>query len=208
MPSHGSRLRLTAAALLAGAFVPAARLSSQAPPTRGTIVRSDARMDALIPKDAALEKLADGFDWSEGPVWEREGRATALLGRARTTSFTSGRKAKAWASSCSPAATRGPSRSRGREPGTNGLTFDRPGAADALPARRPPRRPTRDAGPVHDHGRPLRGQAVQQPERSRLQVERRPLLHRPALRPAPEPSTTRAGRSRSTASTGSRRRAP
>src|SRR5687767_10343109 len=39
----------------------------------GTIERKDPRFDKLIPKDAKLEKLADGFEWSEGPVWVRDG---------------------------------------------------------------------------------------------------------------------------------------
>ncbi|MFD1141704.1 SMP-30/gluconolactonase/LRE family protein [Larkinella insperata] len=38
-------------------------------PTIGSIERLDAKLDALIPKDAKLEVLASGFDWSEGPVW-------------------------------------------------------------------------------------------------------------------------------------------
>src|SRR5438067_455612 len=39
-------------------------------PTLGTIERADKRLDALIPKDARVEQIAEGFDWSEGPVWE------------------------------------------------------------------------------------------------------------------------------------------
>jgi gluconolactonase len=37
----------------------------------GEIVRQDPRLDQLVPKDAHIEKLADGFDWAEGPVWEK-----------------------------------------------------------------------------------------------------------------------------------------
>ncbi len=59
-----------------------------------------------------------------------------------------------------------------------------PGPVGPLPARRPPRGPAGAGRHVHDPGRQVHGQAVQQPERRRLQVERRPLLHRPALRPA------------------------
>jgi gluconolactonase len=48
--------------------------SEKAPyPTLGTIERLDPRFDALIPKDAKLERLATGFNWSEGPVWVRAG---------------------------------------------------------------------------------------------------------------------------------------
>ena len=39
----------------------------------GTIERRDPRFDKLVPKDSAFEKLADGFTWAEGPVWDRAG---------------------------------------------------------------------------------------------------------------------------------------
>ncbi len=38
-------------------------------PTFGEVIRFDAQLDALIDTDAKIEKLAAGFDWSEGPVW-------------------------------------------------------------------------------------------------------------------------------------------
>ncbi len=38
-------------------------------PTMGEIVRFDPRLDRLIAKDAQIEVLASGFEWSEGPVW-------------------------------------------------------------------------------------------------------------------------------------------
>ncbi len=37
----------------------------------GTIERNDPRIDALIPADANIEKLAEGFTFTEGPVWDR-----------------------------------------------------------------------------------------------------------------------------------------
>ncbi|MGV3530856.1 MAG: SMP-30/gluconolactonase/LRE family protein, partial [Chthoniobacteraceae bacterium] len=40
-------------------------------PTIGSIERIDkAIIDQLIPPDAKIEKLAEGFNWSEGPVWK------------------------------------------------------------------------------------------------------------------------------------------
>jgi gluconolactonase len=42
-------------------------------PSFGKIERLDPRFDKLIPPDAKLEKLAEGFDWSEGPVWMKTG---------------------------------------------------------------------------------------------------------------------------------------
>ncbi len=38
----------------------------------GEIQRFDPRVDALIPADATIEKLADGFNFIEGPVWDRQ----------------------------------------------------------------------------------------------------------------------------------------
>ena len=40
-------------------------------PTLGTIERLDPRFDQLVPPDARVERIAEGFDWSEGPVWDR-----------------------------------------------------------------------------------------------------------------------------------------
>ena len=37
----------------------------------GTILRVDRRFDALVPSDARIEKLAEGFMFTEGPVWDR-----------------------------------------------------------------------------------------------------------------------------------------
>ena len=36
----------------------------------GTIERIDPRIDALIPADANIQKLAEGFVFTEGPVWD------------------------------------------------------------------------------------------------------------------------------------------
>jgi gluconolactonase len=40
---------------------------------RPRIERLDSRLDQLIAPDAQVEIVADGFDWSEGPVWVKEG---------------------------------------------------------------------------------------------------------------------------------------
>ncbi len=40
----------------------------------GTIERLDPRFDLLVPKDAQLEKIADGFIWTEGAVWFKPGK--------------------------------------------------------------------------------------------------------------------------------------
>ncbi len=40
----------------------------------GTVERLDPRFDALVPKDAQLEKIAEGFIWSEGATWHKPGK--------------------------------------------------------------------------------------------------------------------------------------
>ena len=41
----------------------------EAPPSAGTIVRNDPAVSALIPESATIEKLAGGFQFTEGPLW-------------------------------------------------------------------------------------------------------------------------------------------
>ena len=37
------------------------------------IDRFDPALDAIVPSDWRIEKLAEGFEWSEGPVWMSSG---------------------------------------------------------------------------------------------------------------------------------------
>ena len=39
----------------------------------GSIVRLDPALDALIPKDAIIEKVGGGFQFTEGPLWRPDG---------------------------------------------------------------------------------------------------------------------------------------
>ena len=45
----------------------------------GMIERLDPGLDALVPADAVIEKLADGFLFSEGPVWIADGEGYLLF---------------------------------------------------------------------------------------------------------------------------------
>lgn len=42
-------------------------------PTMGKIIYEDPSFEKLLPKSARIEVLASGFEWSEGPVWVRDG---------------------------------------------------------------------------------------------------------------------------------------
>src|SRR5712692_4399123 len=54
------------AALVLVALLSSARLSPQ---SGGQIIRLDPALDALVPEGAHVEKVADGFGFTEGPVW-------------------------------------------------------------------------------------------------------------------------------------------
>src|SRR5438874_13507261 len=73
--SLSRRLTLALPALAALALaVPTRGDDKMVYPTMGTIERLDPRFDKLVPANARLEKLADGFDWAEGPVWVPDGK--------------------------------------------------------------------------------------------------------------------------------------
>jgi gluconolactonase len=68
---------LIAAALgtAACAATPEAAPNKVAPTTieNGRIDRWDPAMDAIVPKDWKIEKIAEGFGWAEGPIWVKSG---------------------------------------------------------------------------------------------------------------------------------------
>jgi gluconolactonase len=90
------------------------------------IERLDARLDALLAPDAAVSVLAQGFRWSEGPVWDR--KAGRLL-----FSDVPNNVVHAWSEKdglsvfIKPSGYTGPEGGGGREPGANGLAFDAAG---------------------------------------------------------------------------------
>ncbi len=56
--------------LVAGAALPYFAMAAEnIPAFNGRIERLDPALDQLIAADAKIEKLAEGFTWSEGPVW-------------------------------------------------------------------------------------------------------------------------------------------
>ena len=64
---------LTLGFLLAGCSSAPAPAPAKETPSIGSIVRLDPAFDALVPKDAKIEKVAGGFTFTEGPLWRPEG---------------------------------------------------------------------------------------------------------------------------------------
>ena len=90
----------------------------------GSIKRLDPALDALLAKDAVIEKLAKGFDWSEGPVW-MPGDYLLFSDVPQNAIFK-------WDARSGVSIFLRPSgytgtEPRGGEPGSNGLTRDKQG---------------------------------------------------------------------------------
>jgi len=88
-----------------------------------TIERKDPRFDRLVPKDAVIEMLADGYHWTEGPVWDVSQKAILFSDIPANTVFRwkEGGQPEIF---LKPSGYLGEKPFEGREPGSNGLTFD------------------------------------------------------------------------------------
>ncbi len=88
-----------------------------------TVTSLDPRFDRLVPKDVELEKIADGFTWVEGPVWHKQGGYLLFsdIPANAVYQWTPGEGMKVFLknSGYSGSAPYG-----GKEPGSNGLTFN------------------------------------------------------------------------------------
>jgi gluconolactonase len=94
-------------------------------PAMGSIERKDPAFDNLVPKDAVIEKLADGFQWAEGPVWVPAGKYL-LFSDIPPNLIWKWTEAEGKSVFMKNAGYTG-SKPRGGEPGTNGLTLDAEG---------------------------------------------------------------------------------
>ena len=93
--------------------------------TIGTVERLDPEFDKLIAKDAVVEKLAGGFDWSEGPVWFPEGYL--LFSDIPKNTIWKWTQVKGIELYLRPAGYTGKEPFTGKEPGSNGLARDAKG---------------------------------------------------------------------------------
>ena len=92
--------------------------------TLGTIERLDPALDDLLGKGAVIEKLAEGFDWSEGPVWMPAGYL--LFSDVPLNTIFKWTPESGVSIFIQPSGYSG-TVPRGGEPGSNGLTRDKPG---------------------------------------------------------------------------------
>ena len=124
----GTALSVGMLGVLAGLSTAACAASANTAPTTiedARIDRWDPAMDAIVPKDWKIEKLADGFGWAEGPIWIKSGGY--LL-------FTDvpGNKMWKWSEKgglekfLDPSGAVSPDPAIWREAGANGLAIDGP----------------------------------------------------------------------------------
>jgi gluconolactonase len=119
-----SRLLVCLLSAVIPALLPATRSACAEPPrTIGNIERIEPEFDKLMPADAAMEVLGEGFEWSEGPVWVKE-EGYLLFSDIPRNQIVKWREGEGVSIFMEPAGYTGEPRFPGREPGTNGLTVD------------------------------------------------------------------------------------
>ena len=92
-------------------------------PTVGSIEKFDDRLDALVDTNAPIEQLADGFTWSEGPVWWDGAVYFSDVPQNRIHRWSEADGISVW---LEPSGYTGPD-TYSNEPGSNGLLLDQDG---------------------------------------------------------------------------------
>lgn len=99
---------------------------SKSEETAFTINRLDPRFDQLVPKDAKLEKIANGFIWVEGPVWDKQG-GYLLFSDIPANAVYKWKAGEGVSLFLKNSGYSGTTPFAGKEPGSNGLTLDAQG---------------------------------------------------------------------------------
>ena len=90
-----------------------------------TIEHFDPALDAIIPAQSTLEKVATGFTWTEGPVWVPDGYL--LFADIPSNSIQKWAPGSGVSVFLQPSGYKEPAPYGGPEPGSNGMTIDRAG---------------------------------------------------------------------------------
>lgn len=91
-----------------------------------TIERFDPRLERILAPEAVVERLADGLQWVEGPVWNRAD-GSLLFSDIPANVIYRWTPADGLSVFLTPSGYFGADRFAGREPGSNGLAIDRAG---------------------------------------------------------------------------------
>ena len=90
------------------------------------VERTDAALDAIVPRNAKLFKLAEGFEFTEGPVWSRQGGYLLFSDPNHNTIYRYQDDAGLSVFK-DKSGYDGEDIAQYGQPGSNGLTFDRQG---------------------------------------------------------------------------------
>ncbi|HVK09108.1 MAG TPA: SMP-30/gluconolactonase/LRE family protein [Gemmataceae bacterium] len=93
------------------------------PAVTPTVVRKHPRLDHLVPPDVKIERIAAGYNWVEGPVWDRKAGALLFSDIPANTVYRWDPKAGTRVH-LRPSGYTDPVPFAGREPGSNGLALD------------------------------------------------------------------------------------
>ncbi|MDB6130839.1 MAG: SMP-30/gluconolactonase/LRE family protein, partial [Verrucomicrobiales bacterium] len=92
-------------------------------PAYGEVRRKSPKLDSLIAPGTSIEKLASGFQWSEGPVWLPKDHCVVFSDVIGNTIYK-WKEGEGISKYLQPSGYTG-STPRGGEPGSNGLTLDK-----------------------------------------------------------------------------------
>lgn len=124
-----SCVHLTSLIVMASLNAAPASISSTSAPypkdEKTTIERLDPSFDALLARDAVVEKLAEGFNWSEGPIWV-PAQGALLFSDVPENRVYRWKEGEGIAVFLEPSGFTG-TEYNGRERGSNGLTLDAQG---------------------------------------------------------------------------------
>jgi gluconolactonase len=95
-------------------------------PVAGQVRRIDPALDALIDHDARVERIADGFNWAEGPVWV-PGRSMLLFSDVPANRMYRWTAERGQGIFLDPSGLAGGPDPAVREGGSNGLVMDNDG---------------------------------------------------------------------------------
>jgi len=91
-----------------------------------TITSLDPRFDRLVPRDATLEKIVDGFTWVEGPIWHKQG-GYLLFSDIPANGVYKWKAGEGTSVYLKSSGYSGTVPFAGKEPGSNGLALDAQG---------------------------------------------------------------------------------
>jgi len=110
---------------LVGSIIISCKVTSETK-SAGSIERLDPALDNIIDRDATIEVLAEGYQWSEGPVWidKKEMLLFSDVPKNTIYKWTEKNGAEVY---LTPSGYTGTEPSQSREPGSNGLTLNAAG---------------------------------------------------------------------------------